>query len=168
MRDKKGQLWISAALYMALGIILVSLILSVGLPFVNKIKERNVVLQTKDVMFSLDKIISEVNLEGKGSRRPILIDIGEGEFTIDNADNIIQWSFISEDRLGIESDVDIYEGSLLIRSDKLGQGYNIKLVLDYENRVDLAAENSVRTISGTYNLVVEHGETDQIIIKESS
>ena len=36
--NKKGQVWISAALYTALGVILVTLILSVGMPFVDKLK----------------------------------------------------------------------------------------------------------------------------------
>ena len=45
--SKKGDIWISAALYTALGLILITVILSVGMPFVNKIKDRNTVLQTK-------------------------------------------------------------------------------------------------------------------------
>ena len=99
---RRGQIWISAALYLALGIILISIILSVGLPFIDKIKTRNTVLQTKDVLFSMDKVVREVNLEGKGSRRPIFIEIEEGEFIIDNTNDVITWSLLSEDRLGIE------------------------------------------------------------------
>ena len=81
---KTGQIWISAALYTALGVILVTLILSVGLPFVDKLKTRNTVLQTKDVLYSFDSTVRAVYLEGLGSRRPLFVDIGEGDFLIDS------------------------------------------------------------------------------------
>ena len=165
---RRGQIWISAALYLALGIILISIILSVGLPFIDKIKTRNTVLQTKDVLFSMDKVVREVNLEGKGSRRPIFIEIEEGEFIIDNTNDVITWSLLSEDRLGIEPGVNIKEGNLGIRSTQLGQGYNIQLSLDFgSDGIDIEAVSSVRTVSGAYNLVVEHGNSDEVVIKES-
>ena len=156
--NKKGQVWISAALYTALGVILVTLILSVGMPFVDKLKARNTILQTKGVMYDFDEIIRTVNLEGLGSRRPLYVDIGEGDFLIDSENDKLIWSFFAEDQLGIEPDLlnPIKEGNLNIQSTSLGQGYRIELFLDYSNEnVDIEALN-LKLLSGKYNLVAEH------------
>src|SRR3989344_4507464 len=168
LKSKKGDLWISAALYTALGVILVTLILSVGMPFVNKLKERNTVLQTKNVLYDFDNVIRTVNLEGLGSRRPLFVDIGEGEFSIDSKNEKIIWTFVSDDKLGIEPDLPnpIKEGNLNIKSTSLGQGYRIELFLEYDN-VNIDAPN-LKLLSGKYNLVIEHryGTEDFVEIRE--
>jgi hypothetical protein len=176
---KKGQIWVSAALYTALGLILITVILSVGMPFVNKIKERNTILQTKNVLFELDKVIREVDLEGVGSRRPFFIEIQEGELSINDltVDETITWMLISEDKLGIESGENvgdsgprIDEGNLKIQSNRVGQGYEINLWLDFKTN-GINIKSDLDKLSGQYNLVIEHkkssAEGDYVEIKET-
>ncbi|MBI2105539.1 hypothetical protein HYT56_01745 [Candidatus Woesearchaeota archaeon] len=169
IENKRGDLWISAALYTALGIILVTLILSVGMPFVNKLKERNTILQTKNVIYEFDAAIREVYGEGFGSRRPLFVEISEGDFAIDELNDVVEWSFITEEKLGIEPDVEIKEGNLRIFSEKLGQGYKIRLYLDYGNNIDLELGNAnLKTLSGKYNLIFLHKDNDAVEIRESA
>ncbi|MEK6856829.1 MAG: hypothetical protein AABX49_02320 [Nanoarchaeota archaeon] len=167
--NKKGDIWISAALYTALGVIMITLILSVGMPFVNKLKERNTVLQTKNVMYEMDSVIRAVYNEGFGSRRPLFVEIGEGDFSIDDVNERISWKVISEEKLGIEPDLPnpIEEGNLKIKSKSLGQGYEIELYLDYKDEVNI--KSSLKLLSGKYNLRVEHTYTDAdyVEIKDS-
>lgn len=176
--SKKGQIWVSAALYTALGLILITVILSVGMPFVNKIKDRNTILQTKNVLYEMDKLIREVELEGIGSRRPFFVDIEEGDFTIkdEGAEERIIWSIISENKLGIESGSSvgqkgplIEEGNLNIQSKKVGQGYEINLWIDYKD-MGLNIDSNLKQLKGNYNLIIEHstceGE-DCVKIKEA-
>ena len=40
---KKGEVWISAALYFGLGIIIITLILTAGMPVINKLTNRNTI-----------------------------------------------------------------------------------------------------------------------------
>lgn len=167
MRCKRGEIWVSAALYTALGLILITVILSVGMPFVNKIKSRNTILQTKNILFEMDKLIREVELEGVGSRRPFFVEIQEGDFLIEDEgikERII-WKIISEDRLGIESGNSvgeegplIEEGSLNIQSRRVGQGYEINLWLDYKEDIDI--KSNLKQLSGQYNLIIEHRQSD--------
>ena len=166
--NKRGDIWISAALYTALGVIMVTLILSVAMPFVNKLIERNTVLQTKNVMYEMDNVIRAVYNEGFGSRRPLFVEIGEGDFLIDTANEKISWKIISEEKLGIEPDLanPIEEGSLKIKSKSLGQGYEIELYLEYDS-IDI--ESNLKLLSGKYNLVIEHvfDNKDYVNIRES-
>jgi len=57
---KKGQIWISAVLYIALGVVAISIVLSAGVPLINKIKDKNTIVQTKDILFAVDNIIRKV------------------------------------------------------------------------------------------------------------
>lgn len=191
---KKGDIWISAALYTALGLILITIILSVGMPFVNKIKDRNTVLQTKNILIEMDKTIREVELEGVGSRRPFFVEIQEGDFQIksdENGGEKIVWAVISDEKLGIEAgespsdnsiacalDGDllgkpnslrgcgplISEGNLNIQSRRVGQGYEIRIWVDFKAN-GLNIVSNLRQLSGQYNLVIEHRE-DYVEIKE--
>ena len=167
--NKKGDIWISAALYTAIGVIMVTLILSVGMPFVNKLKARNTVLQTKNVLYEFDSAIRSVYNEGFGSRRPLFVEIGEGDFMIDIVNEKISWKIISDEKLGIEPDLPkpIEEGNLKISSRSLGQGYEIELYIDYKGDIDV--ESSLKLLSGKYNLVIEHiyDTKDHVNIRES-
>jgi hypothetical protein len=161
---RQGQTWVSAALYTAVGIILVTIVLSVGAPFVDKIQDRNTILQTKNIMFEMDKIIREVELEGVGSRRPFVLDISEGNLFINDLTGVekIEWIFTSNDQLGIESGENIgdkgpriQEGNLNIQSTRVGQGYEINLWLDYDvNGIDIRSE--LDQINGNFELIIEH------------
>ena len=77
---KLGEVWVSAVLYLALGLILITIVLAAGIPLINKIRDRNTVAQTKDILFVLDKNIRTVASEGTGSKRyvsPVNIDAVE-------------------------------------------------------------------------------------------
>ena len=190
--NKKGQVWVSAALYTALGLILITVILTVGMPFINKIKDRNTVLQTKNVLYEMDKLVREVELEGVGSRRPFYMDIQEGEFSIEEegSKERIIWKIISDNKLGIESGASvgdtsivcgfdnsltgcgphIPEGNLNIQSRKVGQGYEINLWVAYLNKVDI--RSNLGQLKGSWNLVIEHRydpvtKKDYVEIRES-
>ena len=76
----KGQVWISAVLYIAIGIVAISLILSAGLPLIYKMRDRNTVMQTKDLLHTFDSSIRQVASEGLGSQRvldPVIIKGGK-------------------------------------------------------------------------------------------
>ncbi len=173
---KRGDIWVSAALYMALGLILITIILSVGMPFINKIKERNTILQTKNILIEMDKVIKGVELEGVGSRRPFFVNIQEGDFLIqeEGTNERIIWKRISEDKLGIESGSNvgdlgplIEEGNLKIQSKRVGQGYEISLWMDYKGDIDIRSD--LKQLSGQYNLLIEHRQSqgqDYVEIRE--
>ncbi|MBS3172364.1 hypothetical protein J4438_02180, partial [Candidatus Woesearchaeota archaeon] len=61
---KKGDVWVSAILYTALGVVLLTIILAAGLPAIQKMKDSYTSKQTKELMLVLDKNIKTVYHEG--------------------------------------------------------------------------------------------------------
>ncbi len=150
---KKGDIWISAVLYMALGIIILTLILAAGIPVVNKIKDRNTILQTKELMFDLDNVIRDVVNQGPGAQKSIKLEIGRGKFSIQN--NTINWELESK-ALIAEPGIKINEGNLIMmtESTNVKDQYNTKLMLNYTNSVDINLVGLSNVFSGNYNLLI--------------
>ena len=92
-KNKRGDVWVSAVIYFGLGMILLTLLLSAGTPVINRLRDKNIALQTKEILQVLDANIREVAREGPGSQRPIVVDIRKGEFKVDADTNTIKWVY---------------------------------------------------------------------------
>ena len=148
--DKKGDIWISAVIYIALGVIILSLVLAVGIPTIQKMKDNAVAKQTKELMLTIDNNIRTVYNEGPGSQRQVKIKIGSGTFDIDQAAETIIWQTRTKAVLS-EPDVVISEGNLKIETRKSVQKgeYDLFLILNY-SLLDLdLAYDGIGSIKGT-------------------
>ena len=169
----KGAVWVAAVLYIALGMIAITVILGAGLPLIEKMKDRNTVAQTKDLMQVLDETIRRVASEGPGSQRelsPFVIKVGE--LTIDETDdfgqdsNAIVWTskigaLIMEPNLPEPKREGNLEVSLA--TTHIEEEYEVKLRLDYENflDVDLVSEFG-NPLRGDFSLLVRNsGKVDE-------
>src|SRR3989344_5341793 len=84
---KKGDIWIATVIYIAIGVIILTLIVAAGVPLINDMRDRNTFVQSKEVMHSIDEAIRGVVSDGPGSRRaldPIIIKKGELSLGKDN------------------------------------------------------------------------------------
>ncbi len=162
---KKGQTWISAVLYIALGTIIMTIILAAGMPVINKLKDKNVVIQTKEVMYGVDRAIRTVLSEGPGSQRTIHVDIGKGDFIIDGDKEQINWSMETKALL-TAPDILIHEGNLniLTKETAVEEKYTIMLGIDYSDNADIQTgeleENIATTIKGRYSLIIKNTGVD--------
>lgn len=168
MKSKKADVWVSAVLYFGLGIIVISLLLAAGLPAINKLRDKNVIIQTKEVFQVLDKNIRDVVRGGPGSQRVVSVDIKKGDFKIDhNNKEIISWDYISKIAISEpgepgNTEAPVSEGNLKIKTWREGDGFKVRIWVQYydENSaeksvVDLDAPD-VQTISGISDLSIRN------------
>lgn len=160
---KKGDVWVSAILYTALGVVLLTIVLAAGLPAIQKMKDSYTSKQTKELMLTLDKNIKTVYHEGPGSQRVVTINIGRGDFIIDQDSELINFNFESSALIS-EIDAPVQEGSLTILTEETGVNgkYSVSLTLDYDqSEVELEYDGS-DMISGKINLLIYNkGVIDQ-------
>ncbi|HLC86517.1 MAG TPA: hypothetical protein VJG30_04490 [Candidatus Nanoarchaeia archaeon] len=168
MKSKKADVWVSAVLYFGLGIIVISLLLAAGLPAINKLRDKNVIIQTKEVFQVLDKNIRDVVRGGPGSQRVVSVDIKKGDFKIDGNDRkeIISWEYTSKIAISEPGNneglaVPVSEGNLKVKTWREGDGFKVRIWIQYydENSaeksvVDLDA--NVQTISGISDLSIRN------------
>ena len=154
MENKVGGIWISAVLYMALGILIISMILAVGLPAVQKMKDRFTLTQTQDLMLVLDENIRSV-YQDVGSQRTMDIKINRGIFEIDSDNDRIVWSLTSSISRS-EPDIVIDEGSLsiLTQSTNVKGSYEVIFTLDYDGLLELTYSENQPILSGNSRISI--------------
>jgi len=159
--NKRGAIWVSAVLYMGLGIMVLSMVLAVGLPTVQKMKDKYTIKETKNLMLILDDNIRTIHQEGPGSQRVIDLNIGRGTFEIDTSGNKISWSFQSKVPASQPGQVS-EEGNLDIETidTAIKEQYGIVLTLNYP-LYDITFESEQDTISGRAKLsILNKGSTE--------
>ena len=170
--SRRGDVWISAVIYIALGIIAMTLVIAAGVPLINKIRDRNTFQQTKEVMSILDNAIQEVLAEGPGSRRflsPVFIKEGTlyvRGLPVTGGNNFIVWTMETKALL-LEPNKVIKEGNLKLGLSEhpiLADTYIANITLDYFNdreiELDVADEDK-RPIEGKNSIVVTNLGVDK-------
>ena len=146
--NKKADIWISAILYFALGIIILTLVLAATLPVIEQLKDKNIIIQTKNLMSDLDENLRSIYREGPGSQRTLELTIKKGNFKIDDTNNLITFNLESKFQ---ESEINttINSGYLTILTTETPQKdiYNVKLELNYSTTLNLAS--NISQISGS-------------------
>jgi len=167
MAAKKGDIWVSAVLYIALGMVLITLILSAGIPLVNKMRDKNTISQTKKLLHAIDENIRTVANEGPGSKRYLSpVEVSSGVLAIEdkNSDDdealgeIIQWNITTANKL-MEPGMDFPEGSLIMRMEEgvLEDEYILSITARYKDVANLTLNSKFQnTMTGRYSVTIEH------------
>jgi type II secretory pathway pseudopilin PulG len=154
MINKKGDIWVSAVIYIALGIIILSIVLAVGIPTIQKMKDNHVAKQTKEIMFKIDENIRSVYNQGPGAQTQLKIKVGKGDLTIEQ--NKIEWIMRTKALLS-EPGATVTEGPMTIITTQSAQEgeYDISLMLDYSDQeLELAFDETQNPLRGTKLLTI--------------
>ncbi len=107
---------ISAAIYMGMAVTAVTLVITLGMPQLNRMTESTLYLNARESMTNLDKAIETVASEGKGSVRIIPLEIRNGELSISDSKNIIEYSIETVSKI-VSPRTAIQYGNLAIASN---------------------------------------------------
>ncbi|MDP2907386.1 MAG: hypothetical protein Q8O03_05590 [Nanoarchaeota archaeon] len=164
MINKKGDVWVSAVLYIALGMVLITLILSAGLPLIEKMRDKNTIIQTKRLLFNLNANIETVANEGLGSRRYLSpFEISSGSLEIDSVKNLLVWKMTTKNVMMQPNPMNTLpvaletfkEGALnmwMVETSVEGE-YDIYIELNYPSFA--ITTNTLTPLVGKYSLSVE-------------
>ncbi|MFH1332082.1 MAG: hypothetical protein ABIH63_02240 [archaeon] len=160
MINKKGDVWVSAVLYIALGMVIITIVLAAGIPLITQMKDRNTVAQTKRMMQSIDDNIRQVATEGPGSQRVISpLEIGSGQLSINVDNDYLEWKMTTKNKM-MEPGINFQEGTLNLKLDEtiIEDQYNIIIAMNYTGLADVVTpENAPKgPFKGKYNLVITH------------
>ncbi|MDD5650991.1 MAG: hypothetical protein PHF86_11335 [Candidatus Nanoarchaeia archaeon] len=147
--NKKADVWISAVIYVGLAITIITIVLAASLPVINKIRDKNVAIQTKEIMHNLDTTIRDTVREGPGARRTSTIKISRGEFNIE--DDAVTWTMKDSKFMFSQPGVEKKEGNLIIltTNSNIKDEYIVEITLKYDN---IQLTSNLKTLMGQYNL----------------
>ena len=163
--QKKGDVWISAVLYFGLGLVIITILLAAGLPVINKLKDKNIVIQSKEVMHTLDESIREVVKEGSGSQRVVTINIKKGSLVIDEANDIVMWAYNNSKVFISEPGIPVQEGKLTVLSENspMKKSYNIQISTNYSGIADVINSDKGTILVGINDLVIRNQGLDTTV-----
>ena len=163
MKSNKSQIWIETTIYTLIGLTIIAILLSVAMPQIQKIKDREVIKQTSSALEILNKEIQEIRHAG-GNVRIIDFKVAKGRLEIDGEKNSIIYILDGTKLELSEPGVDIREGNIILRTESLGSKFNIILTISYDTSLNItnSLNENVRVINAgatPYKIKVEN--TDQ-------
>lgn len=112
--SKKGDIWISAVLYMLIAVAVVLIVLKAGVPQVNKMRDQLLFSKARQTMLLLNDEIRNVANEGFGSQRIVPIEIDSGVLKVE--DNKLIWQMQTKSKI-MEPRTKITLGNLIITAN---------------------------------------------------
>lgn len=152
MRNKGLSPYISAALVILIGIVALSLSLTVLNPTFDKAKDSAIINEAFNNLEIIDGTIKEVASESEDSKRTINLKVSEGTYRVDSTNNFINFTYRMKQGLeisGQRGDVNI--------SIPVNETNKIVLFIKYTN-IDI--QGSDHFAKGDNNLVVMHNGTN--------
>lgn len=113
-RNSKGAIWVSAVIYVLVGIIVLTIVIEAGLPLIKGVRERSDVNRARNTFAALDQQIQELSREGQGSQRVVSLDVSEG--TVKVEDGKLRWKIETDSKV-LEPRTRVELGNLVIASD---------------------------------------------------
>lgn len=130
---KKGEIWVSAVIYVLVGVVVLTIVIQAGVPLIKSLQERSNVNRARSSFTALDQQIQEIAREGQGSQRVVPLEVSEG--TVKVEDSRLRWKIETTSKiiepktrfelgnLVIASDVDVsaaeYPGSFIIQNSRI-------------------------------------------------
>ncbi len=160
-RSSRGAIWVSAVLFMAVSVVIISLLLSAALPLIESMKQRNILAETKHLLTVVDESIRTVAREGPGSQRDVHLTIDAGKLIINQDDDTLLWEMVVSDKL-IEPGYVITEGQLrlYLATTPVKNKYKMNITLSYADTVDLLLDTQYQNpFFGKYTAIIAHNSS---------
>ncbi len=141
---------VSAVMVVAISIVAVTVVLSIGMPAVDRAKDAALISEAKSIMQNIDSAARQVLFDGNGAQRVFSISSTGGDYFVEKGTDSIKFRLNSISGV-IDPGTSKREGNLLISA---GNGTNasvIQLMLQF-NSTDIT--NDAHWGKGTYLLSI--------------
>ncbi len=112
--QKKAAIWISAVIYVLIGVVVLTIVIEAGVPMIKGLQERSNVNLARNTFTALDQQIQDVAKEGQGSQRVIPLEVSDG--TVKVEDGKLRWKIETNSKI-LEPHTRVELGNLVIASD---------------------------------------------------
>ncbi|MFH1978370.1 MAG: hypothetical protein ABIJ92_03530 [Candidatus Aenigmatarchaeota archaeon] len=135
---RRGISLVSAVIFLAFTVVAVGIIYESAIPIIARMQSAAIIEEMKTTFVELDKIVTEVASEGRGSKRTIFLDIDQGTFYVNDSQDIIYW---------------FYETSAFVFSPRTSQTFGNLMM---GSNLDTTASESTFLSTDAYILENEH------------
>jgi len=152
MRNKALSPFISMALVILIGIVALTLGLTILSPALNKAKDSAVINEAFNNLEIIDNTIREVASEAEDSKRTINLKVTEGTYRVDSTNDLINFTYKMKEGLEISG-----QRNKINISIPVNESNKINLFIKYTN-IDL--QGSDHFTKGDNSVVIMHNGTN--------
>ncbi len=155
-RNTKGAIWISAVLYLLISVLIMVIVLQVGLPVLDSMRDESVMQNMQNQMIAIDDAIRDVSNQEVGSRRRVTIDLQDG--SLQAGEDRLTWDMqtdqkILDQRLLTKRDNLYVSGSTDVSAFSYNDSYIIKNSVITLNLSKCESENNCTEITDVFNSI---------------
>ena len=163
-RNKLGQIWVETVIYTLIAFVLISAILAIAQPKIEKIQDKTFVEQSLGVMKDLNNVFLSLAQGGAGNKRLVELGINKGNLKIDASKDELVFE-IESSYLYSEPGQEISDGDILIHTREKGDGFVVNMTQNYSGRYNLryAGKDELKIMgesSASYKLFISHKGKD--------
>jgi len=156
--EKRGIVWISAVLYMLIGLAVMAALLMVVRPRIEQMRDSITIDQTITTFNRLDETISKTR-EAPGTRLEFILQLSKGAVEINSSGNSIIWSMDSSIAKS-ESNKPINIGSIKVLTVPISADkWRVSLEMDYTFNMTYNGKDESKTLGEAktpYDLWIEN------------
>jgi len=157
-KNSKAQIWVETAIYTLIGLTIITIIMGVMLPEIEKAKDKAIIEQTIFAMNILDDEILQVE-QAEGSIGKVVFKVGKGRFEINSVNDSLEYVLEDTKLERSEPGVEIKEGNIVLLTEKMASKFKINLKMEYNFNITYEGvdENKVLQAGATpYNIFIEN------------
>lgn len=140
MVEKRGQIWIETVIYVLIGLSVIAIIIGIMTPKLKQMTDRSIIEQSLSYMVDLhEKILATQT--SPGNVRIVEIVLKKGELVISSNDDKISFVLPSTNLEYSDPGIEIQQGGITILTQNTSSGYNVSLILDYSNTLNITYDN---------------------------
>ncbi len=153
LKQNNAQIWIETVIYILIGLTTISILLSMVLPQIEKMKDKSTVEQTITALNVINNKILDA-ADSSGSIRIVEFKMTRGKLTIDTENNQIKYVLENTRLESSEVGQKIKQGDLTLETQANGKRFDVILSLNYTDRFIMTynKENKNKIIQGNTNV----------------
>ena len=132
VKKKGGQVWIETVIYTLIAFILIAAVLAFVRPKIQEMQDQAIIKQSITLIKDIDNLITSVSNGAPGNKRLLELNINQGIFRIDGIQDKLFFELFTTTTYS-EPGVNVTDGNIIIRTDKLGNENKITLERDYNS-----------------------------------
>ncbi len=157
-KSKHAQVWVETAVYTLIGLTLITVIISMATPQIQKIKDKTIIEQTISAMNTLDDEILETQ-QTEGSVGKVVFKISKGKLEIDAGRNEIRYVLENTKLEASEPGVERQDGNIILLTEKTGARYNVFLIMRYSLDITNKNNENIKTLQAgatAYDILIDN------------
>ena len=132
IKKKRGQVWIETVIYTLIAFILIAAVLAFVRPKIQEMQDQAVIKQSISLIKDVDSLMTSVSNGAAGNKRLIELNINQGALKLDGVNDRLIFELFTTTTYS-EPGVNVTDGNVIIRTDKLGQENKVTLERDYNS-----------------------------------